>query len=124
MLSSPGGLLPTLHPDRLLRETAQRNRLLAREIARLRIDEDVRGYIDCDVATARNRLTRMRRKGWIEFAPGSPKRGPNVEHAATDKIDALDGWVGLPPPRPGNTFAVVKKDDEWKVPNLAGLPLE
>lgn len=91
MLSSPGGLLPTLHPDRLLRETAQRNRLLAREIARLRIDEDVRGYIDCDVATARNRLTRMRRKGWIEFAPGSPKRGPNVEYAATDKIDALDG---------------------------------
>jgi ATP-dependent DNA helicase RecG len=251
VLSSPGGLLPTLHPDRLLRETAQRNRLLAREIARLRIaegaglgfdrvwrllagigkgppriadgprftvtvsggrgdaafarflrgsgfpadprlasdldvllvlaalrsersftaqkampllqrdlaacqrvlermraadlleptrstvrrqypsyrlsrvalagmrnaltyraetidgddtklirhlkrhrrisNEDVRNYLDCDVATARNRLTRMRRKGWIEFAPDSPTRGPNVEYAATAKIDALGG---------------------------------
>jgi ATP-dependent DNA helicase RecG len=54
-------------------------------------NEDVRNYLDCDVATARNRLTRMRRKGWIEFAPGSPQRGPNVEYAATEKIDALNG---------------------------------
>jgi ATP-dependent DNA helicase RecG len=52
-------------------------------------NEDVRNYLDCDVATARNRLTRMRRKGWIEFAPGSPKRGPNVEYAATEKVDGL-----------------------------------
>lgn len=54
-------------------------------------NEDVRNYLDCDVATARNRLTRMRRKGWIEFAPDSPTRGPNVEYAATAKIDALSG---------------------------------
>lgn len=52
-------------------------------------NEDVRNYLDCDVATARNRLTRMRRKGWIAFAAGSPKRGPHVEYAATDAIDAL-----------------------------------
>jgi DNA-binding MarR family transcriptional regulator len=54
-------------------------------------NEDVRNYLDCDVPTARNRLTRMRRKGWIEFAPDSPTRGPNVEYAATAKIDALSG---------------------------------
>jgi ATP-dependent DNA helicase RecG len=54
-------------------------------------NEDVRSYLDCDVATARNRLTRMRRKGLIEFAPDSPTRGPNVEYAATPKIDAVDG---------------------------------
>jgi ATP-dependent DNA helicase RecG len=39
VVSSPGSLLPTLDPRRLLRETAQRNRLLAQEIARLRIAE-------------------------------------------------------------------------------------
>ncbi|MGE5282616.1 MAG: ATP-binding protein [Chloroflexota bacterium] len=54
-------------------------------------NEDVRNYLDCDVPTARNRLTRMRRKGWIEFAPESPKRGPHVEYAATEKVDALGG---------------------------------
>jgi len=52
-------------------------------------NEDVRNYLDCDVATARNRLTRMRNKGWIDFAPGSPKRGPHVEYAATERVDAL-----------------------------------
>ena len=54
-------------------------------------NEDVRNYLDCDVATARNRLTRMRRKDWIEFAPGSPKRGPHVEYSATPKVDSLEG---------------------------------
>lgn len=44
---------------------------------------DVRGYLDCDVQTARNRLVRLRRKGWIDFAPGSPRRGPKVEYHAT-----------------------------------------
>ena len=39
VVSSPGDLLPTLHPDRLLRESAQRNRVLSREITRLRIAE-------------------------------------------------------------------------------------
>jgi ATP-dependent DNA helicase RecG len=52
-------------------------------------NEDVRNYLDCDVPTARNRLTRMRRKGWIEFAPDSPKRGPNVEYIATGAIDGF-----------------------------------
>lgn len=53
-------------------------------------NEDVRDYLDCDVATARNRLTRMRNKGWIEFAPGSAKRGPAVSYAATAKLDEAE----------------------------------
>jgi len=39
VVTSPGGLLPTLHVSRLLRESAQRNRVLSREITRLRITE-------------------------------------------------------------------------------------
>ena len=39
LVASPGDLLPTLHPDRLLRESAQRNRVLSREITRVRIAE-------------------------------------------------------------------------------------
>jgi ATP-dependent DNA helicase RecG len=50
-------------------------------------NEDVRNYLDCDVATARNRLTRMRKNGLIEFAPDSPKRGPNVEYVASAAVD-------------------------------------
>ena len=53
-------------------------------------NEDVRNYLDCDVATARNRLTRMRKKGWIDFAPDSPKRGPSVEYVATAAIDDIE----------------------------------
>jgi ATP-dependent DNA helicase RecG len=53
-------------------------------------NEDVRNYLDCDVPTARNRLTRLREKGYIAFAPGGPKRGPRVEYIATDKIDTLE----------------------------------
>lgn len=53
-------------------------------------NEDVRNYLDCDVATARNRLTRLRSKGLIEFGDGSPRRGPNVEYVATPAIDDLE----------------------------------
>jgi len=53
-------------------------------------NENVRDYLDCDVPTARNRLTRMRKLGWIDFAPDSPRRGPNVEYVALDAIDALE----------------------------------
>jgi ATP-dependent DNA helicase RecG len=38
-VSSPGGLLPNVRPETLLRETAPRNRLLAREMARLGLAE-------------------------------------------------------------------------------------
>ena len=53
-------------------------------------NENVRDYLDCDVATARNRLTALRRKNWIAFAPDSPKRGPHVEYVTTDVLDTLD----------------------------------
>lgn len=48
---------------------------------------DVRDYLDCDMYTARNRLTRLRRKGWIDFAPDSPRRGPDVVYVKLDKLD-------------------------------------
>jgi ATP-dependent DNA helicase RecG len=48
-------------------------------------NEDVRSYLDCDIATARNRLTRLRKLGLIDFAPDSPHRGPNVVYVATNK---------------------------------------
>jgi ATP-dependent DNA helicase RecG len=53
-------------------------------------NEDVRSYLDCDVPTARNRLTALRRKNWIAFAPDSPKRGPHVEYVKTPLLDSLD----------------------------------
>jgi ATP-dependent DNA helicase RecG len=43
-------------------------------------NEDVRNYLDCDVETARNRLTRLRRRGVIDFAPDAPRRGAFVEY--------------------------------------------
>lgn len=46
-------------------------------------NEDVRNYLDCDVVTARNRLTGLRKRGLIEFAPDSPRRGPNVLYRRT-----------------------------------------
>lgn len=50
-------------------------------------NEDVRAYLDCDVATARNRLARLRAKALIDFDPEGPKRGPNVVYVATAKVD-------------------------------------
>jgi ATP-dependent DNA helicase RecG len=51
---------------------------------------DVRDYLDCDIYTARNRITRLRQKGWIDFAPDSPRRGPDVVYIKLDKLDADD----------------------------------
>lgn len=48
---------------------------------------DVRDFLDCDVLTARNRLRRLRDKGWIDFAPDSARRGPDVQYV---KLAALD----------------------------------
>lgn len=53
-------------------------------------NEDVRNYLECDVATARNRLTRLRKRGYIAIDPDGPKRGPLVEYVATTKIDELE----------------------------------
>jgi ATP-dependent DNA helicase RecG len=47
----------------------------------------VRDYLDCDIYTARNRLTRLRQRGWIDFAPDSPRRGPEVVYVKLDKLD-------------------------------------
>jgi ATP-dependent DNA helicase RecG len=52
-------------------------------------NEDVRNYLDCDIMTARNRLQRLRQRGLIDFAPGSPRRGANVAYVKTEKLDAL-----------------------------------
>ncbi len=53
-------------------------------------NEDVRNYLECDVPTARNRLTRLRKRGYITIDPDGPKRGPLVEYVATSKIDEVD----------------------------------
>ena len=53
-------------------------------------NEDVRNYLECDVATARNRLTRLRKRGYITIDPDGPKRGPLVEYVATKKIDEIE----------------------------------
>jgi ATP-dependent DNA helicase RecG len=50
-------------------------------------NEDVRNYLECDVPTARNRLTRLRNRGYITIDPAGPKRGPSVEYVATAKVD-------------------------------------
>jgi ATP-dependent DNA helicase RecG len=50
-------------------------------------NEDVRNYLECDVPTARNRLTRLRKKGYITIDPAGPRRGPLVEYVATEKVD-------------------------------------
>lgn len=52
---------------------------------------DVRDFLDCDVATARNRLTRFRRKGWIDFAPDSARRGPEVSYVKLAQLDSEAG---------------------------------
>jgi ATP-dependent DNA helicase RecG len=51
-------------------------------------NENVRAYLDCDVSTARNRLTRLRTRGLIDFAPDSPRRGSGVQYVATSAIDS------------------------------------
>lgn len=49
-------------------------------------NEDVRNYLDCDVATARNRLTALRKRGLIDFAPDSPRRGAGVVYVPTGRF--------------------------------------
>jgi ATP-dependent DNA helicase RecG len=53
-------------------------------------NEDVRNYLECDVTTARNRLTRLRNKGYIKIDPEGPSRGPLVEYVATEKVDEIE----------------------------------
>jgi ATP-dependent DNA helicase RecG len=53
-------------------------------------NEDVRNYLECDLATARNRLTRLRKQGYIAIDPDGPRRGPRVDYVATDKIDDVE----------------------------------
>lgn len=53
-------------------------------------NEDVRNYLDCDIPTARNRLTRLRNRGLIDFAPESPRRGSAVVYVKTDKLDEYE----------------------------------
>lgn len=57
-------------------------------------NEDVRSYLNCDVPTARNRLTALRKKGLIAFAPGSPTRGRSVEYVKTAALDLLQDAGG------------------------------
>jgi ATP-dependent DNA helicase RecG len=52
-------------------------------------NEDVRAYLDCDMATARNRLTALRKRGLIDFAPGSPRRGPQVAYVKTAEFESI-----------------------------------
>lgn len=53
-------------------------------------NEDVRNYLECDVTTARNRLARLRKRGYIVIDPSGPTRGPLVEYVATTKIDSIE----------------------------------
>lgn len=53
-------------------------------------NEDVRNYLECDVVTARNRLTRLRNRGLIAIDPDGPKRGPTVEYIATSRLDEIE----------------------------------
>lgn len=56
-------------------------------------NEDVRNYLDCDIPTARNRLTRLRKRGLIDFAPDSPRRGSAVVYVKTDKLDGIESPI-------------------------------
>jgi ATP-dependent DNA helicase RecG len=58
-------------------------------------NENVRAYLDCDVSTARNRLTRLRTRGLIDFAPDSPRRGSGVQYV----------WPATPGPPSGGPWA-------------------
>lgn len=62
-------------------------------------NEDVRNYLDCDMTTARNRLTRLRKRKLIDFAPDSPRRGPMVVYVGTERApDAIDQPPTANPP--------------------------
>jgi ATP-dependent DNA helicase RecG len=50
-------------------------------------NEDVRSYLGCDLATARNRLASLRRRGLLVIAPGSPRRGRYVVYAGTSRVE-------------------------------------
>ncbi|MGW8725733.1 RNA-binding domain-containing protein [Streptomyces sp. NPDC055808] len=62
-------------------------------------NEDVRNYLDCDIPTARNRLTRLRNRGLIDFAPDSPRRGSAVVYIKTEKLDEVEEKVSKPTKR-------------------------
>jgi ATP-dependent DNA helicase RecG len=72
-------------------------------------NEDVRNYLDCDITTARNRLTRLRKRGLIDFAPDSPRRGSAVVYVKTERLDGLDGGAA----QKGDT-AISSKGGEYK----------
>lgn len=59
-------------------------------------NEDVRAYLDCDVATARNRLTRLRKRGLIDFAPEGPRRGAHVLYVLRREVSS-EGIAASPP---------------------------
>ncbi|MBB0244017.1 hypothetical protein FNQ90_07815 [Streptomyces alkaliphilus] len=59
-------------------------------------NEDVRNYLDCDTATARNRLKRLRHRGLIDFAPDSPRRGSAVVYVKTEKLEEFGNASGKP----------------------------
>lgn len=63
--------------DKILRHLRRHGRIT---------NEDVRAYLDCDVPTARNRLTRLRKRGLIDFAPDGPRRGSHVVYVLTDDV--------------------------------------
>ena len=78
-------------------------------------NEDVRNYLDCDVMTARNRLTRLRKQGLIEFAPDSSRRGAAVVYVKTPKLDAMGEDVVLAS-EPGR-----RPSDSGRLPEVSPL---
>lgn len=64
-------------------------------------NEDVRNYLDCDNAIARNRLTRLRRKGLIDFAPDSPRRGAKVVYVKSGTRSQAGNEATPKKPYPG-----------------------
>ncbi|MDZ7578929.1 MAG: ATP-binding protein [Candidatus Nanopelagicales bacterium] len=61
-------------------------------------NEDVRNYLDCDTATARNRLSRFRSLGLITLDPSGRKKGPTASWIPTQKFGSEHrGRSGRPP---------------------------
>ncbi|MPQ97758.1 hypothetical protein GB931_07450 [Modestobacter sp. I12A-02628] len=83
--------------DKILRHLRRHGRIT---------NEDVRAYLDCDVATARNRLTRLRKRGLIDFAPVGPRRGSHVVYVLTSGIStgAAPGGATTDPDDPDRLF--------------------